>query len=301
MRVFYWNAQGLAKDGARAKLKELYHLHKPDVICIAEPKVFCTTRFVRSSILDDFSEDVITNEVVGEKGNIWVLWRNSLARPGILSSSKQAITLNFDGDWITAVHASCDPVARRTLCQQLGLGFVSVPWLVLGDVNCILRLDEKKGGSSILSIFMNEFRSWTSDNGLVEADSIGKKYTWYAFDSPRPARAPFRIQKMWLDHPSFMQLVQDNRNLPFYGAPPFVFSGKLKRLKEVLKHWNRTVFGDVQFRLKQAELRLKSENDLLDLDLTDEFQFTKVADAQKEVDEVRTDFAVMLKLKSRVT
>ncbi|XP_026443572.1 uncharacterized protein LOC113343651 [Papaver somniferum] len=311
MRVFYWNAQGLAKDGERAKLKELYHLHKPDVICIAEPKVFCTTRFVRSLRLDDFSDDVITNEVVGEKGNIWVLWRNYLARPGILSSSKQAITLNFDGDWITAVHASCDPAARRNLWQQLGLGFVSVPWLVLGDFNCILRLDEKKGGRSILSIYMNEFRSWISDNGLVEADSIGKKYTWsncqsgdrrivsrndravvndawnykyenwrckslpricsdhsplfgYAFDSPRPARAPFRIQKMWLDHPRFMQLVKDNWNLPFYGAPPFVFAGKLKHAE-------------------------------------DEFQFTKVADAQKEVDEVRTDLAVMLKLKSRVT
>ncbi|XP_026433401.1 uncharacterized protein LOC113330803 [Papaver somniferum] len=68
MRVFYWNAQGLAKDGAKAKLKELYHLHKPDVICIAEPKVFCTTHFVRSLRLDEFCEDVITNEDGGEKG-----------------------------------------------------------------------------------------------------------------------------------------------------------------------------------------------------------------------------------------
>lgn len=63
MCVFYLNAQGLAKDGARAKLKELYNLHKPNIIFIAEPMGFCTTCFVRSLKLDDFSEDVITNEL----------------------------------------------------------------------------------------------------------------------------------------------------------------------------------------------------------------------------------------------
>ncbi|XP_026378452.1 uncharacterized protein LOC113272874 [Papaver somniferum] len=189
---------------------------------------------------------------------------------------------------------------------------------------------------------MNEFRSWISDNGLVEADSIGEKYTWcncqsgdrrivsrndraivndawsykyenwrckalpricsdhsllfgFAFDSPRLARAPFRIQKMWFDHPGFMQLVEDNWNLRLVGAPPFVFAGKLKHLKEVLKLWNRTVFADVQFLLKQAELSLESENDLLDLDPSDEVQFTKVADAKNVVDAVRTDFADEIK------
>ncbi|XP_026420198.1 uncharacterized protein LOC113316192 [Papaver somniferum] len=169
---------GLEKDGARDKLSELYHLHNPDVICIAELQVFCTIRFVRSLRLVDFCEDVITNEVAGEKGNIWVMWRNYLARPDVLSSSKQAITLNIDGDFVTAVHASFDPVTRRRLWRQLGLGFISIPWLVLGDFNCVLRLYEKKGGRTIKEVYVNEFRSWISDNGLVEADAIGKRYIW---------------------------------------------------------------------------------------------------------------------------
>ncbi|XP_026383403.1 uncharacterized protein LOC113278895 [Papaver somniferum] len=73
----------------------------------------------------------------------------------------------------------------------------------------------------------------------------------------------------------------------------------MKRLKEALRIWNRTVFGDVQFRLRQAELKLEIENDLLDYDPSDEFQFLKVADAKKVVDDVRTILAVMLKMKSR--
>ncbi|XP_026378425.1 uncharacterized protein LOC113272845 [Papaver somniferum] len=136
---------------------------------------------------------------------------------------------------------------------------------------------------------MNEFRSWISDNGLVEADAIGKKYTWsncrsgaqrivskhdravvndswcykyanwrckalprvcsdhsllfgFAFENPKPARVPFRIQKMWLSHPDFMRLVEENWNLEL-----------------------------------------------------------NVADAKKVVDDVRTELAVILKMKSRVT
>ncbi|XP_026416384.1 uncharacterized protein LOC113311798 [Papaver somniferum] len=348
MRVLYWNAQGLAKDGAKAKLKELQILHNPDVICIAEAQVFCSVRFVRSLRLVDFSEDVVTNEAGDVKGNLWVMWKNSLASPSILSSSRQAITVEVEGNIITAVHASYNPVTRKMLWRQLDLGSTSLPWLVLGDFNCVLRMEEKKGGIPIKEVYINEFRSWISDNRLVEVDSLGKKYTWsnrqkgsrrivskhdramvneawffkyenwrckalpricsdhspligFAFQSSRPKRAPFRIQKMWMLHPSFMNLVKENWNLSMVGAPPWVFASKLRRLKDALKVWNRTVFGDVQFRLKQAELKLDAEMDLLDLDPADEVQFSRVADAKKAADDVRVDLASMLRMKSRVT
>ncbi|XP_026428349.1 uncharacterized protein LOC113324244 [Papaver somniferum] len=110
-----------------------------------------------------------------------------------------------------------------------------------------------KGGRPIKEVYMNEFRSWISDNGLVEADAIG-----------------------------FMQLVEENWNLDLNGAPPFVFTSKLKRLKE-------------------AKLKLETENDLLDYDPADEFQFLKVVDAKKAVDDVRTELEIMRKMKLRVT
>ncbi|XP_026378524.1 uncharacterized protein LOC113272958 [Papaver somniferum] len=104
---------------------------------------------------------------------------------------------------------------------------------------------------------------------------------------------------MWLSHPSFMQMVEYSWNIQLNIAPPFLFTAKLKRLKEVLNIWNRTVFGEVQFHLKQAELKLETENDLLDFDHGSELQFVKVADAQKAVDDVRKELAVMLKMNSR--
>lgn len=178
MRVIFWNAQGLAKEGAKAKLREIQNLHQHDIICIAETQVFCTTRFVKTLRINSFCEDLITNETEGSKGNIWVLWKNTLVRPQIISSSSQAITVDIDNNLITAVHASHNPVARNSLWKQLGLGTIPIPWLVVGDFNCILRLDEKKGGRIIKEVYMNAFRSCISDNGLVEAVSLGKKFTW---------------------------------------------------------------------------------------------------------------------------
>ncbi|XP_026410646.1 uncharacterized protein LOC113305868 [Papaver somniferum] len=137
---------------------------------------------------------------------------------------------------------------------------------------------------------MNEFRSWIYDNGLVEADAIGKKYTWSNCRSgaqrivSKHDRAV--VNDAWYykyaNWRCFMQLVKENWNLELNGAPPFVFTSKLKRLKE-------------------DELKLETENDLLDYNPADEFQFLKVADAKKAVDDVRTELEVMLKMKSRVT
>ncbi|XP_026459126.1 uncharacterized protein LOC113359759 [Papaver somniferum] len=329
MRVFFWNAQGLAKDGAKAKLKELQNLHSPDIICLAETHVFCTVRYVNSLRLVGFCEDVITNEVAGIKGNIWIMWRSTLPRPKVISSSKQAITIDVDGNFITAVHASYNAVSRKMLWSQLGLGSISIPWLVVGDFNCVLRLEEKKGGIPNKEVYMIDFRSWISDNGLVEADAIGKKYTWsncqkgrrrivskhdreivnnawlykyanwrckalpsicsdhspligFGFHNTRPVRAPFRFQKMWQSHPNFLNMVENNWNQSMAGAPPLVF-------------------GDVHYRLKQAELKLDSEADLLDFDPADEVQFTRVADARKAADYVRLELASMLGMKSRIS
>ncbi|XP_026438874.1 uncharacterized protein LOC113337408 [Papaver somniferum] len=195
---------------------------------------------------------------------------------------------------------------------------------------------------------MNDFRSFISDNGLVEAVSLGKKFTWsngqqgtrrivskhdralvnnawlqkfekwrckslpsicsdhspllgFSFQSLRPARAPFRFHTIWKSHPTFMLMVEERWKGQLVGAPPFIFTNKLKRLKETMKVWNRKVFGDIHFRLKQAELKLEGEMDLLDLDPADENQFIRVVDAKKVADDVRRNLAIMVRLKSRVT
>ncbi|XP_026428368.1 uncharacterized protein LOC113324262 [Papaver somniferum] len=162
------------------------------------------------------------------------------------------------------------------------------------------RIVSKHDKAVVNDAWCYKYANWRC-KALPRVCSDHSPFFGFAFENPRPSRVPFRIQKMWLSHPGFMQLAEENWNLDLHGAPPYVFTSKLKRLTKVLKILNRTIFGYVQFRLKQAELKLETENDLLDYDPADEFQFLKVADAKKAVEDARTELAVMLKMKSRVT
>ncbi|XP_026445018.1 uncharacterized protein LOC113345455 [Papaver somniferum] len=150
---------------------------------------------------------------------------------------------------------------------------------------------------------MNEFRSWISDNGLIEADALGKKYTWTNCHSgahrivSKHDRAI--VNDAWCEKYDNWRCKALPRRLRQDGDPPFVFTSKLKRLRDALKIWNITVYGDVKFRLKQAELKLELENDLLDQNPRCEIQFLKVADAKKSAEDVRMELALMLKQKSR--
>ncbi|XP_026442631.1 uncharacterized protein LOC113342246 [Papaver somniferum] len=196
-----------------------------------------------------------------------------------------------------------------------------MPWLVMGDFNCILRLDEKKGGLDPRTSAINEFSDWLDDNNLFEADSLGTKFTWtnsqsgsdriiskldrvvinaawlarfenwrcYPFVVPKPKRAPFRIQKMWFSHADFLRMVNESWNMPAHGSLDFIFSYNLKRLKGVIK----------DSRLKQDQLRFETAALRSDEDPNDITNLNLMKDAMSKLSETRLQHNTMLKQKAR--
>lgn len=63
----------------------------------------------------------------------------------------------------------------------------------------------------------------------------------------------FRFQSMWLRREGFSQVVTDCWQQPFNGFGMYRFSAKLRRLKTTLRHWNKTVFGNVFRNVQEAE------------------------------------------------
>ncbi|XP_026420055.1 uncharacterized protein LOC113316036 [Papaver somniferum] len=187
--------------------------------------------------------------------------QSCIATPVVMNSSRQAITIETEGVLISFVHASCFRVTRRSLWQQLCSVDINTPWLVMGDFNCVLRNEEKRGG--------------------------------------RPKRAPFRVQKMWFSHSHFMRMVSESWNAPITGTPAFIFPSKLKRLKVELKDCNLRVFGNVYVKLKQAQLTMEVALTISDEDPEDVIKLNYAKEASVTLQEIRSQQATKLKQKSR--
>ncbi|XP_026428612.1 uncharacterized protein LOC113324504 [Papaver somniferum] len=247
--------------------------------------------------LAGFVKKAVHNSTSSFIGNLWILWSEDIEELVVLNMTRHAITVKTEGVFISCVHASYTQVFRRRLWSQLSVVDSTTSWLVIGDFNCVLQNDEKKGGRDVLTSSINEFSDWMEGNGLFEADSLGFNFTWTNGQSgvrriiSKPRRAPFRIQKMWFTHPDFLRMVETSWNALVYGNPYFIFPFKLKRLKEAMKLWNQQVFGNVNARLKQAKLKFEVASRNSDEDPFDT--------SNQNVQEVRMQQHIMLKQKSR--
>ncbi|XP_026459772.1 uncharacterized protein LOC113360461 [Papaver somniferum] len=166
------------RDEAQGRLRELVKDFKHDIIGIAEPRVSVTSRSVRRFSIQGFNNSIIHNSTNSRIGNLWVMRSLNIVDPEVLNCSHQAITISVNGVHISIVRASSDQVTRRALWNQLDMGAQRVPWLVVGDFNCVLRNKEKKGGAIPRTAVLNEFSDWLDDNSLFEAESLGSKFTW---------------------------------------------------------------------------------------------------------------------------
>ncbi|XP_026459325.1 uncharacterized protein LOC113359985 [Papaver somniferum] len=64
-----------------------------------------------------------------------------------VSITKQVITVNLGGVLVSGIHAASLTVDRRTLWSELEyVSSMDLPWLLIGDFNIVLSIEEKIGG-----------------------------------------------------------------------------------------------------------------------------------------------------------
>jgi hypothetical protein len=63
---------------------------------------------------------------------------------------------------------------------------------------------------------------------------------------------------MWIHHEDCRRVIQEAWNVNIVGCPMFILNQKLKLLKQKLKIWNKTVFGNVHNLVEEAEEKLSS-------------------------------------------
>ncbi|CAA7024104.1 unnamed protein product [Microthlaspi erraticum] len=143
------------------------------------------------------------------------------------------------------------------------------PFLLDGDFNTILRVDERAGGNGRLSPDSVAFGEWINDLSLIDMGFRGNQFTWKRGREERnfvakrldrlapvavrdPKRRPFRFEAAWLKHPGFKELLQTS------WKGELCTMEALSMLRRTLVRWNREVFGDVMKR-KERLLRAIAE------------------------------------------
>ncbi|XP_026442608.1 uncharacterized protein LOC113342206 [Papaver somniferum] len=104
---------------------------------------------------------------------------------------------------------------------------------------------------------------------------------------------------MWFTYPNFLRMVEVSWNAPVYGNPDFIFSFKLNRLKEAMMLWNQQVFGNVNARLKEAQLKFAVASRNSDEDPFNSAKLNEMKDDLVVVQDVHMKQHIMLKQKSR--
>lgn len=74
----------------------------------------------------------------------------------------------------------------------------------------------------------------------------------------------FKFMNMWSLHADCKNMIQQSWNETVVGCPMFILNQKLKNLKQKLKIWNKTVFGNLNSIVKEAEQKLLYIQDEID-------------------------------------
>ncbi|XP_074298451.1 uncharacterized protein LOC141629330 [Silene latifolia] len=119
-------------------------------------------------------------------GRVWILWDPNLYQVDVLNINEQCIHYKVYDKMqkvsflFTLVYGFNKIQERESLLESLKGYSVSVasPWLVCGDFNSIISVDERIGGADVTWAEIAPMRSMMSDCNLHELKVTGSYYTW---------------------------------------------------------------------------------------------------------------------------
>lgn len=151
----YWNIRVFNMPHKHMEVSEFVRRHGIDIVGLLDTRVqYSKMLQVMNNCLPRW--EIETNYSLCSTGKIWVCWQGGFDRVACVNKDEQQITLEFtkiNGDrfCVTMVYASTNMVMRRELRNALIAieGSMTVQWVVIGDFNLILNLQERVGGPDI--------------------------------------------------------------------------------------------------------------------------------------------------------
>ncbi|XP_072970040.1 uncharacterized protein [Typha angustifolia] len=121
----------------------------------------------------------------GISGGLILLWKTAVGYVDVVTVSRYAahmVVSSKEGEtWLmTAVYASNQLEQQKLLWEELvGLGNLGLPWLVGGDFNAILAVEEKRSRATVtLGPKSSNFAKFVEEAGVCDLGYEGVPFTW---------------------------------------------------------------------------------------------------------------------------
>lgn len=145
MSVLLWNIRGAGSEPSLLYLKDMIRRHRSVVIGILEPKQ-------NARKIEEFARNIGYHAFFHRdpiNSHIWIFWTNIVQLTGFYTTNHcVSFYLQRPGEEnikFTMVYAKCNRVERLLLWQDLReASNTTSPWILGGDFNVVLNLDEKK-------------------------------------------------------------------------------------------------------------------------------------------------------------
>ncbi|KAI3463155.1 hypothetical protein Pfo_019818 [Paulownia fortunei] len=303
-----WNVRGIGNEPTQKHVHNFCRLHKIKIMVVLEPKVQLDSNF--------FCRRFAFSQVFANCSNkIWCFVNNEF-QCKILSDQEQFLHMEVKSHLLpstfllTFIYAKCDIAGRRELwnaLRDIAEQNDAQPWLIGGDFNTILHLNERTGNNGNRLTSMNDFGDMIGDCGLIDAGYEGSSFTWtnhkvwkrldrvlYSeewlnlFHNTKVSHLP----RIWSDHsPLLISLDTDKLKAP----SPFRFFRMWSRhhtfwdtVKDSWRYPTETQgMKNLQQKLYRLKQRLRWWNKNIFGDIFENVKKAKqeVADKEKEYDE----------------
>ncbi|XP_074315509.1 uncharacterized protein LOC141651707 [Silene latifolia] len=181
----FWNIRGMNSLNKQNEIRWFLHQNNIGLFGLLETKIKGSQWVkVRNNICEHWS--TCTNSGCHPGGRVWLIWQPSMYQVDIQLVTDQCIhahildksTLKEFG--MTMVYGFNRSHERVSLWGSLlhCAATVTGPWIVCGDFNNVIEVNERIGGAAVSGSEMAPMREMMEQCQLTELKTVGSFYTW---------------------------------------------------------------------------------------------------------------------------
>ncbi|XP_075081553.1 uncharacterized protein LOC142166363 [Nicotiana tabacum] len=185
MKLVTWNIRGLNKIYKQKELNKFLNENKVGIVAIVEHRVKhqVAVKFVNKVAVEwNWS----FNYQHTGKGRIWVLWNPTYFDFTILRTHEQfmhglvkvySLQMEFYFTDVYGLHTIQD---MKVLWEELNCitQTMSDPWLLMGDFNVVLSVEDRVNGTPIQEAKSRDFKNFLQVTGVMEMKVEGRTFAW---------------------------------------------------------------------------------------------------------------------------